>query len=128
MNDSCIYYTGDIKFAPKPAGDCDNCQTPQPALLSHSPQHRRVDLGAVDVDDGEGGVDGELAEHGQSDGDPGEIKTRGGLGRDERTRDADEATEDVEEAERQTSADAGGEHERVMLKRGSHYYVLMTTT
>ncbi len=34
------------------------------------PDYGGVDLGAVDVDDGEGHVDGELAQHGESDGQP----------------------------------------------------------
>ena len=82
--------------------------------MPHSPEHRGVDLGAVDVDDGEGGVDGELAEHGERDGHPREVEARGRLGRHERTRDTHEAAEDVEEAERQTASDAGG-HEHVMV-------------
>ena len=92
---------------------CRGQDVSKPSSLP-SPQHRGVDLRAVDVDDSEGGVDGELAEHGQCDGDPGEIEAGRRLVRYEGTRDAHEAAEHVEEAQWQPSADTAGENGRII--------------
>ena len=66
----------------------------------HLPDHCGVDLGPIDEDYGEGGVNGELAEHGQRDADPAQVSARRRHLGDERPDDTRDPPEHVEPAQR----------------------------